>query len=336
VKKVVIAAVVVGLALLVLAKYATVEAPVVLLFGWVMFLVRVLPRAELDRGSVLVGVVAMLLLVVGVQGFGRSWSTARSWKWRWSLSGVGLVAVLFAAGTALVGIVHQIGWLATSPEPLVVPTVDRYQTWDGSRWGMKSIGMGMHNYASASQDWLPAGGTFGPDGSMQHSWETQVLPYMFYSTREIDMNRPWNDPVNRKAFQSVIPEFIVPGMRSTPIKDPDGYGLSHYAANSRVMGANKRRINDIPDGTSTTLLIGEVNAGFQPWGHPVNFRDPARGINRSPYGFGGPRNTGGAMFVMADGSVRFISEKVTPTVLEALATPDGGEEVDASVLGPPR
>lgn len=48
-----------------------------------------------------------------------------------------------------------------------------------------------------------------------------------------------------------------------------------------------------------------------------------------------PPGSGGALFAMADGSVRFVSERVSPTVLKALATPDGGEAVDPSVLQNP-
>jgi hypothetical protein len=39
---------------------------------------------------------------------------------------------------------------------------------------------------------------------------------------------------------------------------------------------------------------------------------------------------------MADGSVRFIGERVSPDVLRALSTPNGGEEVDERVLQPVR
>ena len=71
----------------------------------------------------------------------------------------------------------------------------------------------------------------------------------------------------------------------------------------------------------------EVNAGFRPWGHPVNWRDPADGLNGGPRNFGGPPGSGGARFLMAGGSVRFVSAHTDPAVLRALATPSAGDEV---------
>lgn len=110
--------------------------------------------------------------------------------------------------------------------------------------------------------------------------------------------------------------------------------MSHYAVNSRIFSVNSSiGLAGITDSRSTTLLIGEVNANFKPWGNPVNWRDPARGINRSPHGFGGPPGAGGANFAMADGSVRFVSDRISPQVLEALATPRGGEDIDKGGLG---
>jgi hypothetical protein len=97
-----------------------------------------------------------------------------------------------------------------------------------------------------------------------------------------------------------------------------------------------RPLKEFTDGTATTLLIGEVNANFEPWGRPGNARDPARGVNTSPYGFGGPLGAGGALFGMADGSVRFVGEGISPAVLRALSTPDGGEAIGEDVLPAPR
>jgi prepilin-type processing-associated H-X9-DG protein len=81
------------------------------------------------------------------------------------------------------------------------------------------------------------------------------------------------------------------------------------------------------DGSSNTIMFGEVAERFQAWGRPGNWRDPALGINKSPDGFGCKPSRGGASFSFCDGSVHYLSEKISPAVLKALSTPDGGEEV---------
>jgi prepilin-type processing-associated H-X9-DG protein len=301
-------------------------------FGWVLFLIRVTPQMTFDWGSVAVGAVAVVLFTCGVHWLGRSWSrTAKPeptapvprWRIRWSLSMVFLTLLLFVSGTALVGIVHQLAWLRNSGEPLTIPSLVRYDNGPSAQSNsLRRLGLAFHDYASFSQGSLPPGGTFAADGTMRHSWETHVLPFIPYDTRGIDMNRPWNTDVNRPYFESIIPIFINPEIESLGFKDANGFGLSHYAANVNVMAANQSlRFQDFTRGTENTILIGEVNTAPVAWGNPVNWRDPAIGLNRSPQGFGGPPGSGGVTFLMADGSVRFVSDKVSPDVLKALASP---------------
>lgn len=309
-----------------------------LVFGWVVFLYRTVPRMTVDGPSVFVAFAALVLFTAGVHGFGRTWRRRQPerppWKLRWSLAVVAVVFQLFAAGISLVGIVHQAGWLLTSPEPAFVQGT-LWSNGAGTRNNLKQIALAMHNYHDTYAKG-PPGGTFTPDGEMLHSWETYSLPYLIYSTSDVDFQLPWNHPSNAKYFQCLIPEFLNDSL-SAPLFDEQGFGLSHYAANVHVLGPNRPlRLDEIRDGQANTLLIGEVNAEFKPWGHPVNWRDPARGINRSPHGFGGAPHSGGAYFGMVDGSVRFVGERIDPHVLHALSTPNGGEDVDESVLRPSR
>lgn len=296
------------------------EGSAIVLFGWGFFLARVGPQAAPDWPSVAVGVAASALFAVGVHRVGRAWWP--TWRWRSTLAVVGGVFLAFASGVAAIGMMHQIGWLAASDRPLTGEALTR---WSDTRNNLKMMGISLANYNDALGR-LPAGGTFTSDGRMLHSWEALQLAYGAYSTSGIDWERPWNDPVNMPYFKSVIPEFINPSFRTADLQDSDGYGLSHYAANSRVMSANtSMKLADIADGTSNTILIGEVNTGFRPWGHPVNWRDPAAGLAASPENFGGAPGTGGAWFAMADGSVRFVRDGVKRDVLKALATPRGND-----------
>jgi len=71
----------------------------------------------------------------------------------------------------------------------------------------------------------------------------------------------------------------------------------------------------------------ELDGLQQHEGCPINWRDPVEGINKSPDGFGAPWS-GGANFMLMDGSVRFLSNGIDPKVLRAPSTPVGGEKVD--------
>jgi len=305
-----------------IAVLTTIEGAFTILIGWIPFLGRVLPEAEPDGPSVLVGALALLLFTAVVHGFGRSRNrTAGRWRIRWTLALVLGVLLLFTAGISLVGITHQIAWLSTSEQPMLGEGLNRRD-----QYATTMIGMGLTSSYHDGKAAFPPGGTFSPDGEALHSWETHLLPYMWYSTNGIDMKRPWNSPENRKSFQCVLPEFINPAYRTPPLEDANGFGLSHYAANSRVLTANKALAREeLTRGTSNTILVGEVNAGYKPWGHPVNGRDPTAGLNRGAATFGGPPNSGGVNFIMADGSVRFIANGVDPVVLRSLGDPRSKE-----------
>jgi hypothetical protein len=316
--------------------WLTFEGALALYFGWVLYLYRVLPHVNVNVPTLLLGIVALLLFAFGTHLCGWAWmrraasspdARPRSWKIGWTMASVTGLLVLFAAGISVVGTVHQLSWLATAEGPLLVEAVPH----DGQTYvdnNLRQMGMAMANY-EAMRSTLPAGGTFSPDGRMLHSWETHLLPYLPYATYGIDMQKPWNDFHNRRYFKGVLPQFICGDLRGAPLKDDQGFGMSHFAVNQWVLAGNKSmKTSEIKDGAANTLLIGQVNSDFRPWGHPVNWRDPTLGINRTPNGFGGASGAGGAKFLMADGSVRFIKESIDPSVLQALSTPCGGEVIE--------
>jgi prepilin-type processing-associated H-X9-DG protein len=302
--------------------------------GWALFLIRVVPQTQVGWAGVATALACLVAFAVGLHGF-LAWLFAqtgtaeqgapRRWSPRWTGSIVALVVLMFVAGLATAGAAHQVGWLVTSKEPLIDVSsrwiVHRVQ----SSSNLKNIGLGTQSYHNV-KNVLP-GPTFDRDGRPLHGWMTKILPYLDQQALadSINPDLPWDDPRNKAPFGTVVNIYINPAVRPVQEKDSAGYALGHYAENARMVGV--RSLKDVTDGASQTILAGEVAGEFRPWGDPVNWRDPARGINRSPDGFGSPF-PGGANFLFADGSIRFIKDRTDPGILRALGTPAGDDPVD--------
>jgi hypothetical protein len=324
--------------------FGSIDAARAIAFGWAQLLVRVLPRLTWDRNAIILTATAFALFTLGVHWLGRAvmrgHGSDRRWRAGWSAAVTSAVVVAFAAGICMIGVVHQTGWLMANQEPVMVERERLHGVGipDTTQIRLKILALGLINSLDANA--TPANSN--PEHtSARHSWISFAVQYSAYSLsnndgERVDMSLPWNDPKNQKFFRGVIPLLTNPSMPDAPLRDPNGFVLAHYAANCRAMKFGAfRPLNEFTDGTDNTILIGEVNTNFRPWGDPANVRDPARGINRSPFGFGGPPASAGVLFGMADGSVRFVSESVSPAVLRALATPDGGEAITPGVLRDP-
>jgi len=91
--------------------------------------------------------------------------------------------------------------------------------------------------------------------------------------------------------------------------------------------------DEITDGASNTVMILGSGELASPWA--LGGGGTVRGA-REPYfdplsGFGSRgRKSAGALAVMADGSVRFISSDIQPSAFRAMCTIHGGETIDIS------
>ena len=198
-----------------------------------------------------------------------------------------------------------------------------------SRNNLKQIGLAMHNYHDTFNT-FPPGGIYTEKNEPYQSWMTSILPFVdqSYVHTMIDTNQPWTSPMNQPAFQVVIPTFLNPTVEIQH-STVGGLGASHYAANSQLLVKNgMRQIREITDGTSNTILAGDVAAGFKAWGDPDNLRDPAAGFGTNSDQFGNPASQRGVVqMLLTDGSVRAISIDINPQTLKALASPDGEETI---------
>lgn len=281
------------------------------------------------------------------------------WTWRSTLIMSAALLVLFISGTAFVGGSHQVIWLLGSrrdgPSESIAPSQLGLLEWARSKAlqmqtdnNVRQWGLAFHNFHD-TYGAFPPGGTMTQDGALLHGWAMFVGPYHSYVAPDLDFSRGWQVPPNDRIYKCQGREFLNPSQPGA-VFDDEGFGLCHWAGNVHVLpvrtvhvdaskgsegpGRNAAQLGgqkggmslaQITDGTSSTILLGTVGEHFKPWGHPANVRDPALGINRSPDGFGGPPGWNGAMFLMCDGSVKFLRDDTDLIIMKALATPAGGE-----------
>ncbi|MEX2287387.1 MAG: DUF1559 domain-containing protein [Planctomycetaceae bacterium] len=195
---------------------------------------------------------------------------------------------------------------------------------------LKQIALALHNYHDEWHSFPPAF-IADKDGKPMHSWRVLILPYLgetdLYAS--YDFSKPWDAPDNQLVLERMPKLFRCHSDQSAPPY------TTNYAA---VFGAGclfdperPIRIRDVKDGTTTTLMVGEVVDVNIPWTKPEDIDVSQHpGINQ-PGGFGS-RHEGGCQFALADGSVKFIEQKLSPELCYALFHRNDGKQFEGACV----
>lgn len=162
---------------------------------------------------------------------------------------------------------------------------------------------------------------------MPQAFFTDILPYIdqFTLHQQVQYGLPWTHADNKTVFATILSTYQHPSVPVAP-RDEDGYALAHYATNSRVICDTKTvKLSEITDGTSNTMMLGTVNAGFQAWGDPTNYRSPSKGFGGGPEAFGAIGRETGVQILLFDGSVRSVSVKLQQEFIERICDPRDGQ-----------
>lgn len=183
---------------------------------------------------------------------------------------------------------------------------------------LKQIGLAMHNYHNAWNSFPPAF-SVDKDGQPLLSWRVALLPYLdngaaIYS--RFRLNEPWDSPHNVRLLR------YMPSVYACPAETTLSPGETTYQVvvgpKTIFPGAKSVKIEDIIDGTSNTILVGEA-ATSVPWTKPqdlpFNMSVPHSGL--------GSRHSGGFNVTLADGSVRFIRNTILGATLAELLSRNG-------------
>ncbi|QEH31680.1 hypothetical protein OJF2_01450 [Aquisphaera giovannonii] len=155
---------------------------------------------------------------------------------------------------------------------------------------------------------FPPAYTTDRDGRPLHSWRTLILPYLDQPDlyESIDLSKPWDDPVNTKAFATWVSPYHCP---SSGAPENTTTYLANAAEGGLLMPDKPRRLAEVTDRLASTLMMIEVDEGHAvPWMAPTD-ADEALILGLTP-GSKLPHPKGmNAAFV--DGSVRYL-EATTP------------------------
>jgi hypothetical protein len=193
---------------------------------------------------------------------------------------------------------------------------------------LKTLGLAMHWYAATN------GGRFPPaairkDGQALLSWRVALLPFICEGAlyRAFRLDEPWDSDHNKALLHEI------PSLYAAVISERAPRGATYYQGflgpGALFDGEEGTRIADVLDGLSWTLMIVEA-AQPVPWSKPEDVPfDEAEPLPKI-----GGQFDDGSYVGFADGSARFLSNKVAPVTLRALITRARGDVVTFDMLGP--
>lgn len=214
------------------------------------------------------------------------------------------------------------------PVGLLLPAVMKVREASArmrSQNNLKQIGLALHSVESANGR-FPSDSIRDAQGRPLLSWRVAILPYVEQENlhRQFRLNEPWDSPHNIQFVQRMPKIYAMPGF-----EQEEKQGLTRYQAFTgpgtafdreweKAAGRPGRPIVAFPDGTPNTLLMAE-SATAVPWTKPEDMLyDPTGPLPKMGGVF--PR---GFNVLAADGSVRFVSDKMPEQSLRALITVDG-------------
>jgi len=180
---------------------------------------------------------------------------------------------------------------------------------------LKQVGIAMHNYHAAFGK-LPAAAITDKDGKPLLSWRVAILPFIEQDQlyKEFHLDEPWDSEHNKKLLARMPKVYGATGDK-THIRVFVGKGAGFE-------GKTGLKLPDFTDGTSNTVLAVE-GADAVEWTKPEDYEYSAD--KKLPKLAGLYEK--GFNVLMADGSVRFMSDKTPEATIRAVITRNGGEVI---------
>ena len=189
---------------------------------------------------------------------------------------------------------------------------------------LKQLGLGLHNFESANGEFPVNLGTVRNPGP-RHPWTVRLLPYIEQDNlfRQIRLDVPWFDPLNRDAIKTPIKiyqcpsatsrepaftEVLVPTVGGTMTRIEGGrwdygpfsgingafLGLPSTADVRAVFDGGGNKWSNITDGLSNTAMVSESANRQQLWKRRTQIMTTV--AENNPCGGGGPGCVNGGIW----------------------------------------
>jgi prepilin-type processing-associated H-X9-DG protein len=210
------------------------------------------------------------------------------------------------------------------------------------RNNLKQIALAVLNYEQVNGCFPPAY-IADKSGKPMHSWRVLILPYLeengLYQQYRFD--EPWDGPHNKMLAP------LMPSVYRCPSEPQQGGSLTSYlmlvGPHAISDGPKPRRLQDITDGTSNTILVAECATEEINWMEPRDlnaekmvFTISGSERERSQHGHKSrgitSNHPGTACVAFCDGSVSALSSSTPPETVKAMTTIDGGEVISPEYL----
>jgi hypothetical protein len=182
--------------------------------------------------------------------------------------------------------------------------------------------MALHNYETDNGSFPPAFVTDG-NGKPLYSWRVLILPYLEEDElyQRFDTTKAWDDPANIDVSKSMVKVFRSP--LDEEVADNGTSYVGIVGRNTMFPTGSGRKLGEVLDGTSNTIMVLEVKGFAGSWAEP---NDPTL----AQFGTGAmvgsgeeqlqPAQSNGAILVgTADGFVRQLDGAAAVRVVQPAA-----------------
>lgn len=235
---------------------------------------------------------------------------------------------------------HQLSWHA-----VILPRIEQRPLFDRIDWqttGGYPVNKPLSRDNAVATFFCPT----NPSDTWRGTWGSSIVDGVFCYTQHYNgvAGPVGTNPVTEAAYPHVTSSAFDPACSAASAQNGERGG---FARGGVLFVDSKVAIAAVRDGLSNTLAIGERPMGETSWLagmsyslefpcdaaafknllHPINHvvptdAVPIAGGNSRPFG---SRHPGGAQFVLCDAAVRFFAEQTPLTLLQALASRNGGE-----------